>query len=74
MARKNLEVLNKAIEAFEQTMVNIDQLVEPGSSTSYQLDKALKELGLAARAVQRLSNTLNEQPESLLRGKREDVQ
>ena len=71
---KNLHLLNSAIAAFEQTMNNVDSLVEPGSATTFQLNKALKELGMASRAIKQLADTLNEQPESLVRGKREDSQ
>lgn len=74
LAEKNLSVLNDAIEAFENTMVNIDSLVSPGSPTAYQLNKALRELTLASRAIQELANMLDRQPESLLRGKQEDIQ
>jgi len=74
LAQKNLQVLDKAIKGFEQTMANINGMVEPGSATNYQLNKALKDLGMAAEAVKQLANTINEQPESLLRGKRENSQ
>jgi paraquat-inducible protein B len=74
LAQKNLSVLNDAIQAFENTMVNIDSLVSPGSATAYQLNKALRELTLASRAIQELANMLDRQPESLLRGKQEEMQ
>ncbi len=74
LAQKNLDVLNKAIKGFEQTMANINSMVEPGSATTYQLNKALKDLGMAGEAIKQLANTINEQPESLLRGKRENSQ
>jgi paraquat-inducible protein B len=74
LAQKNLQVLDKAIKGFEQTMSNINSMVEPGSATTYQLNKALKDLGMAAEAVKQLATTINEQPESLLRGKRENSQ
>lgn len=74
LAQKNLSVLNQAIEAFENTMINIDSLVSPGSATAYQLNKALRELTLASRAIQELASMLDRQPESLLRGKQEDMQ
>jgi paraquat-inducible protein B len=74
MAQKNLDVLNKAIKGFEQTIANINSMVEPGSATTYQLNKALKDLGMAGEAIKQLANTINEQPESLLRGKRENSQ
>jgi paraquat-inducible protein B len=74
LTRKNLDVLSDAITAFEATMRNIDSLVAPGSATAYQLDKALRELTLASRAIQQLANTLDRQPEALLRGNLEDNQ
>lgn len=74
LAKKNLAVLDKAIDGFEQTMSNINSMVEPGSATTYQLNKTLKDLGMAAEAIKQLANTINEQPESLLRGKRENAQ
>lgn len=74
LTQKNLDVLSDAITAFEDTMRNIDSLVAPGSATAYQLDKALRELTLASRAIQQLANMLDRQPEALLRGKQEDTQ
>ncbi len=74
LAQKNLAVLNEAIKAFENTMVNIDSLVSPGSATAYQLNKALRELTLASRAIQELASLLDRQPESLLRGKQEEIE
>jgi paraquat-inducible protein B len=74
LAQKNLQVLDDAIQGFEQTMANINRMVEPGSGTNYQLSKALKELTMAGEAIKQLANTINEQPESLLRGKRENPQ
>lgn len=74
LAQKNLEVLDKAIKGFEQTIANINSMVEPGSATTYRLNKALKDLGMAGEAIKQLANTINEQPESLLRGKRENSQ
>ena len=74
LAQKNLAVLNDAITAFENTMVNIDSLVSPGSATAYQLNKALRELTLASRAIQQLASLLDREPESLLRGKQEELE
>lgn len=74
LAQENLDLLMKAIAAFEATMTNVDSLVSPGSPTAYQLNKALRELTLASRAIQQLANLLDRQPESILRGKQEDTQ
>jgi paraquat-inducible protein B len=71
---KNLTVLATAIAAFEATIDNVDNLVAPDSATTYQLNQALQDLSLASRAIRQLAETLNEQPESLLRGKRENDQ
>ncbi len=74
LVQENLDVLERAIGAFENTMVNVDSLVSPGSATAYQLNRALRELTLASRAIQELANMLDQQPEALLRGKKEDTQ
>jgi paraquat-inducible protein B len=72
--KKNLELLDTAIAALEQTMVNVDSMVAPGSATTYQLNTALQDLSAAGRAIRQLADTLNRQPEALLRGKRENSQ
>mgnify|MGYP003646237145 CR=1 FL=1 len=68
----NLETLNSAITAFEQGMSGIDGLVSPDSATLYQLNLALQEMTRAGRSLQSLANTLEAQPESLIRGKSGD--
>ncbi len=72
LAAKNMALLVDAITAFEKTMASVDSLAAPDSATSYQLNIALKELALASKAIQRLADTLDQQPEALLRGKREN--
>ena len=47
-------------------------MVSPESPTAYRVNEALKELALAARAMQQLAKTLDEQPEALIRGRRGD--
>ena len=74
LVEKNLKVLNEAITGFESTMRNIDGLVAPNSPTTYQLNQVLEEVTRASRAIQSLANTLQEQPEALLRGKSEEKQ
>ena len=73
LVEKNLKVLDQAIAAFESTMRNVDGLVAPNSPTTYQLNQVLQEVTRASRAIQALANTLQEQPESLLRGKSEET-
>jgi paraquat-inducible protein B len=70
--RTNLKALNRAIVASETVMQDIDGMVSPESPTSYRLNEALKELALAARALQQLAKTLEEQPEALIRGRKGD--
>ncbi len=70
----NMVILRSATERFESTMGEIDGLVSADSATTYRLNEALRELALAGRALQMLAKTLEEQPESLLRGKSENSQ
>ena len=72
LAQENLELLDDALLAFQETMVEIDALVSADSATTYELNKALRELAQAGRALQLLAKTLEEQPEALIRGKSED--
>jgi paraquat-inducible protein B len=70
----NLKVLNGAITAFEQGMGQVEGLASPDSPTLYQLNSALQEVTRASRSLQSLANTLEQQPEALIRGKRGDEQ
>ncbi|MBA6412773.1 MCE family protein [Parahaliea sp. F7430] len=72
MVEQNLEVLAGSMQAFEKTLGEVNNLVREDSPTTYELNKALRELALAGRAMQLLAKTLEEQPEALLRGKSED--
>jgi len=72
LAQENLNLLDDALLAFQETMIEIDALVSADSATTYELNKALHELAQAGRALQLLAKTLEEQPEALIRGKRED--
>jgi paraquat-inducible protein B len=74
LIENNLATLNTAIVAFEQGMTGIDGLVSPDSPTLYQLNIALGEMTRAGRSLQAMANTLEAQPESLIRGKRGDEQ
>ncbi|MEQ1527899.1 MAG: MlaD family protein [Methylococcales bacterium] len=48
------------------------QSFEPGSSTHYELDKLLLELNQTAGSVKQLTDYLQQHPDSLIRGKKED--
>ena len=71
-AMSTLTVLDAAMTAFEKTMIDINGLVSDDSATTYALNKALREISLAARELQLLAKTLEEHPEVLIRGKSED--
>lgn len=70
----NLKILNNAIATFEQGMQGVDGLVSPDSATLYELHNALQEMARAGRSLQALANTLEQQPEAVIRGKRGDQQ
>ena len=74
LAQENLNLLDDALIAFQQAMSEIDALVSADSATTYELNKALRELAQAGRALQLLAKTLEEQPEALIRGKSEEKQ
>jgi paraquat-inducible protein B len=59
----------------DKTMTSAQQVLtsmEPGSATHYELDKLLQELTRAASSVKQLTDYLEQHPETLLRGKKED--
>jgi paraquat-inducible protein B len=72
LVEANLKILEDAITSFEQGMNSIEGLVSPDSATLYQLNNALQEMTRAGRSLQSLANTLEQQPESLIQGKRGD--
>jgi paraquat-inducible protein B len=72
LVEANLKVLEDAITSFEQGMSSIEGLASPDSATLYQLNNALQEMTRAGRSLQSLANTLEQQPESLIQGKRGD--
>ncbi|MCB1843345.1 MAG: MCE family protein [Halioglobus sp.] len=72
LVQKNLEILDEAIGAFEDTLRGVESLVSYDSPTLYELNKALQELTRAGRSLQSLANTLEDNPEALLRGRRGD--
>lgn len=69
LVQENLVVVQDAIEAFEQSMQGVDELVAQDSPTLFELNRALDELARAGRSLQALARTLEEQPEALIRGR-----
>ncbi|MFT6286033.1 MAG: paraquat-inducible protein B [Alcanivorax sp.] len=74
MAKNNLRLLESALLSMDEVLNEVDALVSEDSATTYQLNKALRELAQAGRALQLLAKTLEEQPEILIRGKSEEKQ
>lgn len=69
LVQANLQVLDEAIAAFRSAMEEMDSFVSPDSSTTHELNRALREISNAGRALQALAKTLEAQPEALIRGK-----
>jgi paraquat-inducible protein B len=59
----------------DKTMNSAHQVLntlEPGSSTHYELNALLQELTQAASSVKQLTDFLEQNPDALLRGKKEE--
>ncbi len=67
--KADLQVLEGAIKSFDSAMADVEGLVGPDSATTFELNRALREVSSAARALQTLARTLEAQPEALIRGK-----
>ncbi len=58
----------------DKTMTSAHQvlsILEPGSTTHYELEQLLQELTQAASSVKQLTDYLEQNPNSLIRGKKE---
>ncbi|MBU0656159.1 MAG: MCE family protein [Gammaproteobacteria bacterium] len=64
--------LGKTLQKIQGSMVQIDRLTAQNSPTQYQLQEMLEELTAASRSVRSLTETLQRQPTSLIRGKKGD--
>ncbi len=69
LAKRNMAVLEEAILAFESGMREVESLVEHDSTTIHELNRALRELSQAGRALRLLVKALEEQPDALIRGR-----
>ncbi len=65
----SLEGLDRAVSSAQSAAQGASNLLADDSPTTYELNQALRELALAGRALQSLAKALEEQPESLIRGK-----
>jgi paraquat-inducible protein B len=64
--------LSQTLQKLQSSMGNVDRLTAPHSPTQFQLQEMLEEVTTASRAVRSLTETLQRQPASLLRGKQGD--
>ncbi len=65
-----LAQLSATLTTAQQALANLEHLLSDDSAMLYDLRKAANELGAAGRSLQSLAETLETQPESLIRGKR----
>ena len=66
---ETLEATTQAIREAEYTIVSLQSTVGEDAALVHALTEALTELTAASRAIRILAETLESQPESLLRGK-----
>jgi paraquat-inducible protein B len=65
----NLMQLQQSLQQFNQTAQSLDNTFSEDSPLVYQLNHTLKDVSRSANALRNLSDTLEQQPEALLRGK-----
>jgi paraquat-inducible protein B len=64
-----LTQLQQSLDQFRNTARTMDNTFAEDSPLIYQLNRTLKDVSRSANALRNLSDTLEQQPESLLRGK-----
>ena len=64
-----MDSLDGTLVQAEQTLKAIEMMTEEDSVLQFEVNNALKEIKLAARAIRQLANYLNRHPEALLQGK-----
>lgn len=69
-----LDRMDSALDNAVTTLERIENASAPDSGPRRQLASAVQELSLAARALRSLARSLEEHPEALLRGRREEGQ
>ncbi len=67
---ETLVLLQKTLDQFNTTAQTLDTTLAEDSPLVYQLNRTLNEVSRSANALRNLSDTLDQQPESLLRGKK----
>jgi paraquat-inducible protein B len=69
----SLQHAQRALGRAEESLGKFNRLLDRNTHVGDTLDDTLRELQAAARALRELANTLEQQPEALLRGKREET-
>lgn len=69
---KTMQNLNQTLVNLDKTLVSVRNSVGSESPVAYQLNETLQEVNRAAHSVHTLADTLERQPEALLKGKRSD--
>lgn len=72
-ARKVLEDARKSLAALTRTLDTVEQSVGPEATLPTQAANTLAELGKAAKSLRTMADYLERHPETLLRGKPEDL-
>ena len=73
-AQQSLAALRKTLDTAQGTLARADQtLLDPGAPLPRQLNQALVDVQRAATALRAMADTLQRNPESLLRGKPPDA-
>jgi paraquat-inducible protein B len=67
---QSLGALQDSLENFDQATNNLNQMLSDDAPLVYQLNRTLSDISRSAQAFQSLSETLDQQPESLLRGRK----
>ena len=68
--KRTADGLGQGFKRVQTTLGHLDRLLSTGSPTQHKLKEMLTELTAAARSLRALAETLDRQPESLIRGKR----
>ena len=68
--QETVEAARRALEAAEEVLVAVEDMVDKNSTLRYQFNDALEQITSAARSFRVLCDQLEQHPESLLRGKK----
>ena len=67
--KSSLEELDKSMQSFDQAAANIEHTFSEDAPLINQLTRTLEDISRSSQAFRSLSETLEQQPEALLRGR-----